>query len=163
MYVQSMSDQSTTKIIPSTGSRTTRAVWQTLIVVLIITLIGVLVLWAVVATQGASIGPWALVIPVFVVGLGMGTCFGTLFDIEIGDIDPEEAGSASGALSAVQQLAGSIGSAVITLIWFGRISGNHTSAMVACLIVVIIVITGCYTLVGLLPHKAQEGHFSGCL
>jgi hypothetical protein len=88
----------------------------------------------------------------------MGTCFGTLFDIAIGDIAPEEAGSASGSLSAIQQLAGSIGSAVITSIWFGRISVNHTSAMVACLIVVAIVSVGCCALVGLLPRKAQEGH-----
>jgi hypothetical protein len=41
----------------------------------------------------------------------MGTCFGTLFDVALGGIRPDEAGSASGSLSAVQQHAAAIGSA----------------------------------------------------
>ena len=50
------------------------------------------------------------------IGLGMGATFSTIYDIAIGDIDPAEAGSASGSLSSVQQLANSIGAAVITTI-----------------------------------------------
>jgi hypothetical protein len=38
------------------------------------------------------------------------------------DIDPAEAGSASGSLSSVQQLANAIGPAVITTIYFGALS-----------------------------------------
>jgi EmrB/QacA subfamily drug resistance transporter len=122
---------------------------------LLMTLVGVLALWAVVAVQGMSLGFWSLLAPMFVIGLGMGTCFGSLFDIALGDIDPEEAGSASGSLSAVQQLAGSIGSAVIMSIWFGRLSSTPISAMVACLVVVAIVTVVCCGLVALLPRKAR--------
>ena len=122
---------------------------------LVMTLVGVVVLWVVVATRGTSLGPWALVAPVFIVGLGMGTCFGTLFDIAVGDIDPDEAGSASGSLSAVQQLAGSIGSAAILSIWFGHRASGASSAVVACLAVVAAVTVGCCALVGLLPRTAQ--------
>jgi MFS family permease len=122
---------------------------------LLMTLLGVIALWAVVFVQGMSLGFWSLLAPMFVIGLGMGTCFGSLFDIALGDIDPEEAGSASGSLSAVQQLAGSIGSAVIMSIWFGRLSSTPISAMVACLVVVAVVTVGCCGLVALLPRRAQ--------
>ena len=61
----------------------------------------------------AGVGP-ELVRPAGGIGLG------TLYDIAIGDIDPAEAGSASGSLSSVQQLANAIGPAVITTIYFGR-------------------------------------------
>jgi EmrB/QacA subfamily drug resistance transporter len=122
---------------------------------LVMTLVGVGALWAVVAAQGGALGSWALVGPVFIVGLGMGTCFGTLFDIAVGDIAAEEAGSASGSLSAIQQLAGSIGSAVILSIWFGHRVSGATSAVGACLLVVAAVTAGCCGLVALLPRRAQ--------
>lgn len=35
----------------------------------------------------------------------MGVCFSSIYDVAIGDVAPTEAGSASGALNAVQQLA----------------------------------------------------------
>ncbi len=44
--------------------------------------------------------------------------------IAIGDIDPAEAGSASGSLSSIQQLANAIGAAVITTIYFGALAGG---------------------------------------
>jgi MFS family permease len=124
---------------------------------LLATIAGVLLLWAVVRAQGTSVGPWSLVLPVFVIGLGMGTCFGTLFDIALGDIDQQEAGSASGSLSAVQQIASAIGAAVITSIWFGAIATNVPGAMIACLVVVAAILVGCCGLVTLLPRNAVEG------
>lgn len=48
----------------------------------------------------------------------MGACFGTIFDIALGGIDPDEAGCASGSLGAVQQLAAGIGSATVTTVYF---------------------------------------------
>ena len=67
-------------------------------------------------------GPTALALApaMAVIGIGMGATFATFYDIAIGDIDPTEAGSASGSLSSVQQLANAIGPAVITTIYFGR-------------------------------------------
>jgi hypothetical protein len=90
----------------------------------------------------------------------MGTGFGSLFAIALGDIDHAEAGSASGSLSAVQQLAAAIGSAAITSIWFSSMTTNVVTAMITCLAVVAVVLVGCMALVGLLPRKAAEdaGH-----
>src|SRR5216683_7895662 len=50
----------------------------------------------------------------------MGACFSSIYDVAIGDVAPAEAGSASGALSAVQQLAAAIGSAVVTTVYFSQ-------------------------------------------
>lgn len=83
-----------------------------------LTLIGMLLtmggagwLLALVLTYGTGLSLWMLAPAVLLTGLGMGACYGTIFDIALGDIAPDEAGSASGSLTAIQQLANGIGSA----------------------------------------------------
>jgi len=127
---------------------------------LLVTVAGVLILMAVVATQGTSIGTWSLVAPMFVIGLGMGFCIGTLFDIAVGDVDQKEAGSASGSLSAVQQIASALGAAIITSVWFAAATTDVSTAMITCLVVVVVLI-GCCGLVALLPRKAADRDVSG--
>ena len=125
---------------------------------LLITLVGVGWMLAVVTASGTATGEWAIVGPVFVIGMGMGTCFGILFDIALGDVDPDEAGSASGALSAVQQLAAGIGSAAVTSVYFaGLASGGVQHAMILSLWVVIGIVVLCTAIVPLLPKKAAAG------
>ncbi|MEU6255403.1 MFS transporter [Streptomyces sp. NPDC047043] len=97
---------------------------------------------------------WALVPPLLLVGLGMGTCFGTVYDVTIGDIAPEEAGSASGSLNAVQQLANAIGAAAVTTVYFKAVDGGETHALLASLAVVAAAVALCLPLVRLLPRKA---------
>jgi EmrB/QacA subfamily drug resistance transporter len=129
-----------------------------LLIGLLITLTGVGWMLAVVTASGTVTGEWAIVGPVFVIGMGMGTCFGILFDIALGDVDPDEAGSASGALSAVQQLAAGIGSAAVTSVYFaGLASGGVQHAMILSLWVVIGIIVLCTTIVPLLPRKPAAG------
>ena len=123
---------------------------------LIVTLIGVIGLGLVVHAQGVAVGTVTLLVPVFVVGLGMGTGFGTLFDIALGDVATDEAGSASGALSAVQQLSSAVGAALIVSIWFQSVATDIAGAMLTCLVAVGVVLVGCMALVGLLPRKAAE-------
>jgi predicted MFS family arabinose efflux permease len=92
----------------------------------------------------------ALVLPVLVTGMGMGTCFGTIYEITLGDVDPAESGSASGSFSAVQQLAGSLGAATITTIYFQTRDGAVLSlAVVAALTL------ACCGLVRLMPRHAR--------
>jgi len=79
-----------------------------------LTLAGAAGVWATVLNQGVHVNLWALAPSIFVLGVGAGACFSSLFDVAIGDVAPAEAGSASGSLSAVQQLASAIGSAVVT-------------------------------------------------
>nr|WP_206440524.1 MFS transporter [Streptomyces scabichelini] len=125
---------------------------------LLITLAGTGGLLAVVMNSGTDTGSWTLVAPLLVIGLGMGTCFGTVYDVTIGDIAPDEAGSASGSLSAVQQLANALGAAAVTTVYFKTADGGEAHAMTVSLTVVGAVALLCCGLVRLLPRKAQEGH-----
>jgi hypothetical protein len=85
----------------------------------------------------------------------MGACFGTIYDLALGDIDPSEAGSASGSLSAVQQLAAGIGSAVVTSVYLTTTaSGGLVHAMTTSLVIVTAVTVACVGLVPLLPRRA---------
>ncbi|MFC8131090.1 MFS transporter [Streptomyces sp. NPDC057302] len=131
---------------------------RTLVLVgLLIILTGTGYLLALVANSGTDTGSWALVPPMLVIGLGMGTCFGTVYDITIGDIAPQEAGSASGSLSAVQQLANAIGAATVVTVFFKTADGGGPAhAMTVTLAVVASVTLLCCALVRLLPRKPQE-------
>src|SRR3984885_14430395 len=95
-----------------------------------------------------------------VIGLGMGATFATIYDIAIGDIDPAEAGSASGSLSSIQQLANAIGPAIITTIYFDALSGGPAHAMSVSLAAVIGIGVVSGLAVPLLPRRAQAeaGH-----
>lgn len=104
-------------------------------------------------------GPWALVPPLLVTGIGMGVGFGTIYDVTIGDIAPEEAGSASGSLNAVQQVANAIGAAVVTTVYFHTAHDGEAHAMNVSLTVVAAAVVLCLTLVPLLPRTApREQH-----
>lgn len=120
-----------------------------------VTALGAAWLWITVNASGLDVGPWSLVLPMVVTGLGMGLTFGTLFDIAVGDATPEEAGSAGGSLSAVQQLAGALGSALVASIWLAQ-AANPAQAMQSCLAVVGVVCLLCLALVPLLPRTAHQ-------
>lgn len=122
---------------------------------LLTTLAGVASLATVIGVSGTDVTEWALVAPIFIVGLGLGTCFGNLFDITIGDVAASEAGSASGSLAAVQQLATSIGTATLTTVYFTALtSSGQASAIITSLVVIAAVTAACLALVWLLPRKA---------
>jgi MFS family permease len=117
-------------------------------------------LLAIVAHDGTSASTAVLAPAMAVIGLGMGAAFGTLYDIAIGDIDPAEAGSASGSLSSVQQLANALGPAVVTSIYFGALAGGQVHAMTVSLLAVIGIGVASALAVPLLPRKPQAdaGH-----
>ena len=120
-----------------------------------ITVAGAIGLWATVLNQGLDISVWALAPSVLVLGVGMGICFSSIYDVAVGDVAPDEAGSASGALSAVQQLAAAIGSAAITTIYFGqRAHYGAVHAMTVSVAVAGAVALLCLGLVWLLPRSA---------
>jgi EmrB/QacA subfamily drug resistance transporter len=127
---------------------------------IVVTVGGVGALLAIVAHSGTSATAAMLAPAMAVIGIGMGATFSTIYDVAIGDIDPAEAGSASGSLSSVQQLANAIGPAVITTIYFGALAGGQAHAMSASLVTVIAVgLLSCLA-VPLLPRRAQPdaGH-----
>ncbi|WOX22826.1 MFS transporter [Streptomyces solicathayae] len=129
---------------------------RTLILVgLLLTLTGTLALLALVQSTTPTTG--TLLVPVFVTGLGLGTCFGTVYEVTLGDIAPKEAGSASGSLNAVSQLANSIGAAAVTTVYF-HTSGASADAAGRSLALVAAAVLVCCALVRLLPRTAQSPH-----
>jgi len=124
---------------------------------IVVTVAGVGILLAIVAHSGTSASAALLAPAMAVIGLGMGATFSTIYDIAIGDIDPAEAGSASGSLSAIQQLANAAGPAVITTIYFAALAGGQAHAMTVGLATVIGIGALSCLVVPLLPRKAQPG------
>ncbi|MFJ9057280.1 MFS transporter [Streptomyces sp. NPDC102409] len=119
---------------------------------MLVTLAGAGWLLALVVTSGTDVTLLALAPAGVLAGIGMGACFGTLFDITIGDIDPAEAGSASGTLTAVQQLATALGSATVTTVYLHGGAPGH--AMTLALVTVMTVTVVCLPFLGLLPRTA---------
>ena len=125
------------------------------IIGLLTTLFGTLGLWATILVKGTAVSPWLTAPAIFVFGVGLGACFSSIYEVALGDVAQNEAGSASGALSSVQQLATAIGSAAITTIYFnlqGKDGGS--TAMTISILVVAGIIVLCLGLVWLLPKSA---------
>ncbi|MFD8010754.1 MFS transporter [Streptomyces sp. NPDC058955] len=121
------------------------------------TLAGTLALAAAVHTWGTGTGPAAIVLAAVVTGLGMGTCFGTVYDITLGDVTPDEAGSGSGSLTAVQQLANALGAAAVTTVYL-HTPTRAAHGMLLSLLIVAGITLACCGLVRLLPKNAQPQH-----
>lgn len=112
-----------------------------------------------VLVAGITVSAWAIEPAMLAMGLGMGACFGTLFDAALSAISPDEAGSASGSLSAIQQLASCIGSAAITTVYFHVLPvGGYAHAVATSLIVVLGIAALCCGLVWLLPARIRAQH-----
>ena len=122
-----------------------------------ITLAGAAGVWSTVLAEGTAVSVWALAPSLLVLGIGMGACFSSIYDVAIGDVAPAEAGSASGSLSAVQQLAAAIGTALVTTVYFGQRSehGSGHAMTVSVAVVGAIALLG-LGLVWLLPKSAPQ-------
>jgi EmrB/QacA subfamily drug resistance transporter len=122
-----------------------------------VTLAGAAGLWATVLTEGTAVSVWTMAPSILVLGAGMGACFSSIYDVAIGDVAGAEAGGASGALSAVQQLAAAIGSAVVTSVYFSqRTQHGAGHAMTVSVAVVAAIAALCLGLVWLLPGRRSE-------
>jgi EmrB/QacA subfamily drug resistance transporter len=73
----------------------------------------------------ATVGFVDLMPGLFAAGAGLGLVTAPLFDIVLASVTGREIGSASGVLNAVQQLAGSIGVAVLGTVFFDTIVGGN--------------------------------------
>ncbi len=73
---------------------------------------------------GAALTAWSLVAPLVVTGFGMGMVFVPMFDVILAGVKPHELGSASGLLESVQQLAMSVGIAVVGTVLFDRLGAG---------------------------------------
>lgn len=61
-----------------------------------------------------------------VAGLGMGLILGPFFDTVLSAVEPHETGSASGTITAIQQLGAALGTAVLGTVYFSTIANHGT-------------------------------------
>jgi EmrB/QacA subfamily drug resistance transporter len=121
---------------------------------LTLTILGAGGLLLLAGTRGLAVTWWQLAAVTLVIGMGAGACFGSIFDTALGDIAPDEAGAASGSLSAVQQLAAGIGSAAVSSVYLATVDSGQIAALVTSLTVVLALCGACLLTVPLLPRKA---------
>ncbi|MGW0804479.1 MFS transporter [Nonomuraea sp. NPDC002799] len=102
----------------------------------------------VVASPGVT--PWQLAPALVVAGLGSGLIMSPYFSIVMTAVEPQETGSASGTLSALQQVGGALGLALLGTVYFGTGSVEVTLALAAGMMAVT------FAVGLLLPRETRE-------
>ncbi|MDN5726010.1 MAG: MFS transporter [Propionibacteriales bacterium] len=85
-------------------------------------LVGFVAIIALTATLGGQVTVWQMLPPLGLVGIGMGLAMAPFFDIVLAGVDDDEVGSASGSLTAVQQLGNAVGVAALGTVFFTVLS-----------------------------------------
>ncbi|WP_144069911.1 DHA2 family efflux MFS transporter permease subunit [Nonomuraea indica] len=109
---------------------------------------------------GLQVGPWQLAPGLALVGIGMGLTMAPFFDIVLAGVDPHESGSASGTLTAMQQLGAALGTALLGTLFFDLLDRRwgFGSAMQATVWVEIGLLALTFGLSFLLPRRALPAH-----
>ncbi len=81
----------------------------------------------------ASSGYLSLLLPLVVYGTGNGLAFVPLTTAALQDVDPQDAGAASGLVNVMQQLGGSLGLAVLVTV-FGDAAGSSAAGSAAAFV-----------------------------
>ncbi|MEW9534069.1 MFS transporter [Microbispora sp. NPDC049125] len=128
--------------------------------VLLMTL-GVLGLLYTVSVTGMHVTPWQLAPGLVVGGIGMGLLMAPFFDIVLAGVEQHETGSASGTLTAVQQLGNAFGVALLGTVFFDVLGNVPTpdgfgDAMKITLWVVAGMLLLTFAVAFLLPRHARE-------
>ncbi|MEV7728639.1 MFS transporter [Streptomyces sp. NPDC087917] len=104
----------------------------------------------------SSFSIWDIVPGTTVAGAGAGMVIAALFGFILAAVDDDEIGSASGILSAVQAVGGSIGVAVFGSVFFARAkAGDFTTGFHHALIVQAVLLVAFLAITFLLPAKAR--------
>lgn len=91
--------------------------------------LGVFGVWLTLDQVGSGVGPWQLLPSLLVTGIGMGLLMAPFFDIVLASVEQHETGSASGTMTAVQQLGGAFGVAILGTVFFGLLGGGIAGAV----------------------------------
>ncbi|MEU4696230.1 DHA2 family efflux MFS transporter permease subunit [Nonomuraea dietziae] len=107
---------------------------------------------------GLDIDAWQLAPGLALVGIGMGLTMAPFFDIVLAGVEPHESGSASGTLTAIQQLGGALGAALLGTLFFHLLTSRWSfgEAMQAMVAVEIALLLLTCALSFLLPRHARE-------
>lgn len=85
-------------------------------------LVGTLVAAFIVGHLQQNLTTWHIAPALLLIGVGMGMIFSSMMTITLSNVDPKEAGSASGVSGAIQQLGTAIGIALIGVVFFGHLT-----------------------------------------
>jgi EmrB/QacA subfamily drug resistance transporter len=121
---------------------------------------GLVMLALAVAEIGTSGSLAALVPGLILVGAGIGLCFTPLTSTVLASVDPARVGSASGAMSTMQQVGYALGVAITGVIFFGAADEGIGHAFELSLIQMAIVSAGIVVMARLLPGDSgkESGH-----
>ncbi|MER7976847.1 MFS transporter [Streptomyces sp. NPDC095817] len=129
----------------------------------LVQLLGAVLLWFELdGLDAASFSVWDIAPGVAVAGVGAGMVIAALFSFILAAVDDDEIGSASGVLSAVQAVGGSIGVAIFGSVFFARArTGDFDGGFHRALIVQACLLGAFFAVTFLLPRKGrpeQEQH-----
>jgi EmrB/QacA subfamily drug resistance transporter len=125
--------------------------------------VGLLVVDLVMRAANGGLTAWELAGPLAIAGFGMGMVFVPMFDVILAGVAPHQVGSASGLLESVQQLAMSLGIAVVGTVLFGALGGAHGPAAFVgaadhALLVAVAFLAAAGAAVLWLPKHARQAH-----
>lgn len=115
--------------VPVLGNLTVRILYPrygrwALVAGVLVSLIGI-VSYALLAREvGTGITAWESLPSLLFIGAGMGMLLPPLTGLAIREVDPQDAGAASGVINSVGQLGAAVGVAVIGGIFFSTLAGN---------------------------------------
>ncbi|HEU4321889.1 MAG TPA: MFS transporter [Roseiflexaceae bacterium] len=78
--------------------------------------------------NGANPSFWALALPLFVGGLGIGLAAPVLVNVVLAGVPAKDAGAAAGVLTTMSQIGGAAGVALLGLLFFNALHGASTAA-----------------------------------
>jgi EmrB/QacA subfamily drug resistance transporter len=110
---------------------------------------------------GMGVTPWQLTPALVVTGVGMGLLMAPFFDIVLAGVEQHETGSASGTLTAVQQLGNAFGVALLGTVFFDLLgpvptgtSFEHAIKITLWVVVGMLLLT--FLVAFMLPKQARE-------
>jgi EmrB/QacA subfamily drug resistance transporter len=109
------------KLVPRLGGRVV------LLLGMFIMAVGLGGIWLSVSVSGTNLLVIALIVGLFVYGLGEGFVLPTLVNTVLSGIQSAEAGSIAGVFTTMQQISGAIGVALIGIIFFGQLATQTTA------------------------------------
>ncbi|MEE1792355.1 MFS transporter [Streptomyces sp. BE308] len=123
----------------------------------LVQLAGAALLWFELDRLGTgSFSIWDIAPGVAVAGIGAGMVIAALFSFILAAVDDDEIGSASGVLSAVQAIGGSIGVAIFGSVFFAKAkTGDFTAGFHHALVVQACLLAAFLAITFLLPKKGR--------
>jgi EmrB/QacA subfamily drug resistance transporter len=130
---------------------------------IVVMAIGLVVADLVMRSSGGGLTAWDLAGPLAITGFGMGMVFVPMFDVILAGVAPHEIGSASGLLESIQQLAMSLGIALVGTVLFDSLGHGHSAVAFVgasdhALLMAVAFLAAACTAVFWLPKHARTAH-----